>query len=164
VVRWRTRANHHAVQEKGRREILLDYHLRVGEITADTCLPQGHALREQRLDETEVGDATAAILIDAHWPTDQVKQASPGALADQLGFHSDARNECVAWDIFDAILSPGNISLLASWRSADDARRFAKAFDAGEARLRQVRIIRDYGMFDRREAPQYYPDVGRREA
>jgi hypothetical protein len=24
-----------------------------------------------------------------------------------------------------------------------------------------VRVVRDYGMFDRREAPQYYPDVER---
>ena len=29
-------------------------------------------------------------------------------------------------------------------------------------RLRHVRVIRDYGMFDRREAPQYYPAVERR--
>ena len=29
------------------------------------------------------------------------------------------------------------------------------------ARLRRVRVIRDYGMFDRREAPQYYPAVSR---
>jgi hypothetical protein len=28
-------------------------------------------------------------------------------------------------------------------------------------RLRRVRIIRDYAMFDRREAPQYYPDARR---
>jgi hypothetical protein len=27
------------------------------------------------------------------------------------------------------------------------------------ARLRRVRVVHDYGMFDRREAPQYYPDV-----
>jgi hypothetical protein len=27
--------------------------------------------------------------------------------------------------------------------------------------LRTVRIVRDYGMFDRREAPQYYPEVAR---
>jgi hypothetical protein len=24
-----------------------------------------------------------------------------------------------------------------------------------------VRVLRDYGLFDRREAPQYYPDVKR---
>jgi len=27
------------------------------------------------------------------------------------------------------------------------------------ARPRRVRMVRDYGMFDRREVPQYYPDV-----
>jgi heme-degrading monooxygenase HmoA len=32
VVRWRTAKRHHMVQEKGRFEILLDYHLRVGQI------------------------------------------------------------------------------------------------------------------------------------
>jgi hypothetical protein len=26
-----------------------------------------------------------------------------------------------------------------------------------------VRVIRDYGMYDRREAPQYYPDAPRPE-
>jgi len=25
-------------------------------------------------------------------------------------------------------------------------------------------VVRDYGMFDRREAPQYYPEVRRAEA
>jgi hypothetical protein len=27
--------------------------------------------------------------------------------------------------------------------------------------LRRVRVVRDYGMFDRREAPQYYPEIKR---
>ena len=34
VIRWRTLAVHHQVQEKGRFEVFLDYHLRVGEFTA----------------------------------------------------------------------------------------------------------------------------------
>ena len=29
----------------------------------------------------------------------------------------------------------------------------------GDARVRRVRVIRDYGMFDRQEAPQFYPDA-----
>src|SRR5580700_464433 len=36
VIRWRTLAVHHGVQEKGRNEVFADYHLRVGEITTDT--------------------------------------------------------------------------------------------------------------------------------
>jgi hypothetical protein len=66
----------------------------------------------------------------------------------------------VAWDVFDAVLTPGDIILLASWR--DQAA--AEAFDdtvtlQNGARFRRVRVVRDYGIFDRREAPQYYPDV-----
>src|SRR5439155_25058582 len=47
VVRWRTKMRHHEVQEKGRRKILLDYHLRVGQITKDTRIPEGYELHEQ---------------------------------------------------------------------------------------------------------------------
>src|SRR5262249_14499955 len=32
LVRWRTQAGHHMAQEKGRGEILADYHLRVGQV------------------------------------------------------------------------------------------------------------------------------------
>jgi heme-degrading monooxygenase HmoA len=38
VVRWRTRAKHHEIQEKGRGGIFSDYHLRVGQLTHDTRL------------------------------------------------------------------------------------------------------------------------------
>ena len=64
VVRWRTKMRHHMVQEKGRSEILLDYHLRVGQVTQDTRVPDGNVLAEQRLDETEVGEGTTITLID----------------------------------------------------------------------------------------------------
>src|ERR1700729_192901 len=52
VVRWRTQMHHHEVQEKGRNEILTDYHLREGQVTADTRIPLGYCIEEQRLDET----------------------------------------------------------------------------------------------------------------
>src|SRR5215471_3697152 len=63
VVRWRTRMRHHEVQGRGRDEVLSDYHLRVGQVTADTRIPAGYALQEQRLDETEVGEGTTVTLI-----------------------------------------------------------------------------------------------------
>jgi len=46
LVRWRTHGRHHEVQQKGRDEILADYHLRVGQITADNQVPPGYALTE----------------------------------------------------------------------------------------------------------------------
>ena len=65
AVRWRTSMRHHMVQEKGRSEILLDYHLRVGQITQDTRIPEGYTLEEQRLDETAVGVGTTVTLTTA---------------------------------------------------------------------------------------------------
>src|SRR5581483_896800 len=77
VVRWRTHMRHHEIQEKGREEVLLDYHLRVGQITQDTRLPDGYVLREQRLDETETGEGTTATLIDRKRPAESVEQTNP---------------------------------------------------------------------------------------
>src|ERR1700753_3933458 len=59
LVRWRPQMRHHEVQQKGRDLILADYHLRVGQVTADNQVPEGCAIVEQRLDETEVGEGTA---------------------------------------------------------------------------------------------------------
>jgi heme-degrading monooxygenase HmoA len=161
VIRWRTKANHHAVQEKGRSDVFLDYHLRVGQLTRDTRLPDGQALREQRLDETETGAATTVILIDAKRPADWVEKTAPQQVAAWLGLKPDAAG-LVAWDVFEAVLMPGDIILLSSWHDQAAAEAFEESANLPDgARLRRIRIVRDYGMFDRREAPQYYPDIPR---
>ena len=163
VVRWRTTAGHHVVQEKGRGEILSDYHLRVGQITHDTRIPQGQSLQEQRLDETEVGAGTTVILIDAKKPSDGMEALDAATYSGYLGLQKDARG-LIGWDIFDAVLTPGDLILLLSWHSNADAVEFEKSVRLpAEARVRRIRIVRDYGMFDRREAPQYYPPVERTE-
>jgi heme-degrading monooxygenase HmoA len=159
VVRWRTMMRHHMVQERGRSEILLDYHLRVGQITRDTRVPEGYTLQEQRLDETEVGQGTTIALIDAKWAADWVNHAKAEEVATWLGLSPDATG-LVSWDVFDAVLTPGDIILLMAWKGRADAEAFERRLHLQEgARLRLVRVIRDYGMFDRREAPQYYVDA-----
>ncbi|HTV44348.1 MAG TPA: antibiotic biosynthesis monooxygenase [Stellaceae bacterium] len=156
VIRWRTRPQHHEAQQRGRGEILADYHLRVGEITADTRLPEGCRVVEQRLDETETGAARAVMLVDAKRPATLAQNAAADAVARSLG-HDPGAQGLVGWDVFDAVLTPGELILMMSWRDPDAATRFAlSASLPHDARLRQIRIIRDYGMFDRREAPQYH--------
>ena len=163
VVRWRTKMRHHMVQEKGRTEILSDYHLRVGQITQDTRIPEGHVLAEQRFDETEVGEGTAVTLIDAKLRADWTRGSTVAAYSKYVGFNPDAEG-MIGWDVFDAVLTPGDLMLLLTWRTKEVAEAFDKRARLPEgARLRRVRVIRDYGMFDRREAPQYYPDVARPE-
>lgn len=168
LVRWRTQAKHHTVQEKGRSSIFLDYHLRIGQLTKDSRPPEGHALNEQRLDETETGAATTISLIDAKRTPQWVQQAAPDDVAKWLGFAPGAPG-LVAWDVFDAVLTPGDVIVLMSWRDLAAAEAFEAALSLQDrsvqsgARLRRVRVVRDYGMFDRREAPQFYPDAEGKE-
>lgn len=161
VVRWRTAMRHHMVQEKGRSEILLDYHLRVGQVTRDTHVPADHIIEEQRLDETEIGEGTTVTFVDAKRSTKSSDAGSPSEIAAALGLDRDAPG-LANWDVYDAVLTPGETILMMVWKAAADADAFAKSVNLPEGgRLRHVRVVRDYGMFDRREAPQYYPAVDR---
>src|SRR5215467_5744302 len=96
VVRWRTQASHHDAQEKGRTEIFLDYHLRVGQVTKDTNIPEGFELHEQRLDETEAGEATTVILINGRLESDRLKNTNAEDVARNLGLRSEP-DGLVSW-------------------------------------------------------------------
>jgi heme-degrading monooxygenase HmoA len=159
VVRWRTQARHHDVQLKGRTEVFGDYHLRVGEVIADSRLPAGQVLLEQRLDET----AAAAKLVTLSEASPQGLPARPDAItvASRLAALETADPGLLDWDVFESIVGPGKFILLASWRD----KAAAEGLQGGaDIRHRRVRVIRDYGMFDRAEAPQYYPPVPRESA
>ena len=163
AVRWRTEMHHHEAQVRGRSQILADYHLRVGEITNDTRIPTGYELVEQRLDETMTGAGTAVTLIDAKRPKEWNETSNPADCSQFLGLDPYA-DGLLDWDVFEALLVPGDLILLQSWRTGAAAESFERTTELPkDGRLRRVRVVRDYGMFDRREAPQYYPEVARAE-
>jgi heme-degrading monooxygenase HmoA len=153
VVRWRTVGKHHDTQQRGRDEVFQDYHLRVGEIVRDTAPPAGAAIVEQRLDETEIGRAKFVTLTEVQ-PESGVTAA---ALPDWLSVDRH-RADVIDYDVFASIYNAGKLALLSSWRDRPSAERFSPPAPAG-LRHRVVRVVRDYGMFDRRESPQYYPEV-----
>jgi heme-degrading monooxygenase HmoA len=157
VVCWRTAARHHDVQQKGRGEVFADYHLRVGEIVADSQPPAGETLRQQRFDETRAEAKLIALseaaLVGLPSPPDAL------TIAARLGRPDPATSAgLVDWDAFESITQPGKFILLTSWRDASAAEGWTDRKNGG-IRQRRVRVIRDYGMFDRAEAPQYYPPV-----
>jgi len=161
VVRWRTKMRHHEVQERGRGEVLSDYHLRVGQVTQDTQIPEGYTLQEQRLDETEVGEGATVTLIDAKRPPEWKETNNPADCAEWLGLAPFTG--FISWDIFDAVLTPGDLILMLTWPNNGVAEDFESSAELPQgARLRRVRVVRDYAMYDRREAPQYYPDAPNR--
>ena len=141
LIRWRTQDHHHAAQADGRAHVFQDYRLRVGEVTADSAQPPDAPLAQQRLDAT-AGDAKAALLAEG-------PAAAPGAIPP-----ADATGTLVEWDRFDSISNPVNGLELSFWHRPPPLPAPATG------RRRIVRIIRAYGMFDRSEAPQYYPPTG----
>ena len=159
VVRWRIQGGHHGIQEKGRNGIFDDYHLRVCEVTADNKPPEGMQLIEQRLDETETGEARALGITEV-LPAPNESLGDPDVLPSHLGFDVQAEG-LTDYDLFESIYTPGKMLLLTSWKTRDDAARWTPNGFAGVAGLRhrRVRTIRDYGMYERREAAQYYPDA-----
>jgi heme-degrading monooxygenase HmoA len=129
VVRWRSQGEHHRIQERGRNGIFSDYHLRVCEVTADSHPPKNLQVIEQRLDVSEIGKAKALAITEV--------SPAPGAT---FPTHPDVLPSHVGFDV--------------------EARWTPKSF-AGVVELchRRVRNVRDYGMFERREAAQYFPEV-----
>lgn len=153
LIRWRTEGRHHGAQVTGRAEIFADYHLRVGEVAADSGIPAGDILAAHRGDLTEAGTATRLVLIERQFPAAGAPPADPLALAAAPGV--PAQDRLGEWDVLESIVTPGKFLVLAAGETT--------AAVGGDAvtRRREVRIIRDYGMFDRREAPQYYPVAAR---
>ncbi len=153
VIHWRSHAGHHEIQRKGREKVFRDYHLRVGQIILDSHSPAGQSLTEQRLGET----ATVAKLVALSESTGDELPPEPSAAA--VAVRLGAPDPAVAdWDLFESIYNPGKFILLASWHDVAPTEAWPPQITDG-VRHRRVRVIRDYGMFDRKEAPQYYPPV-----
>jgi heme-degrading monooxygenase HmoA len=146
VIRWRSHAGHREIQQKGREAVFRDYRLRVGEIIADTR-PSPELSREGQGGET--GGAAQFVEFSESIPDGLPPNPGAAAVAARLGLEAPAADD---WDVFESIYQAGKFISLAS-----GAPRPMQATHG--VRCRRVRVVRDYGMFDRTEAPQYYPPV-----
>lgn len=154
VIRWRTLAVHHRVQEQGRFEVFKDYHLRVGEFTGDSHISPGQSMTQQRFDETEVSESKVVTISELSAAAGEKPRPFDFGLSDA------GAPGLMDHEIYESIYNAGKLLLLGSWTSAGAAEGWKASMPRhSELRHRQIRVIRDYGMLDRREAPQYYPDV-----
>jgi heme-degrading monooxygenase HmoA len=137
LVRWRKHALHHKAQARGREEILAGYRLRVGEV-----------VEEGSPDWAGAGRALTVTVADG---------LGTGALAAAL----DAP---VAPELFASLYTPERLAALVSWRDAGAAGAWLRTCGDPGLTHRLVRVIRDYGMEDRAEAPQRFPPTRPRPA
>jgi heme-degrading monooxygenase HmoA len=124
-------------------------------VTSDSHPPKDLQVIEQRLDESEIGESKALAITEVS-PSPGATFSTPGRVGFSL--HAEGLAE---YDMFESITNPGKMLLLTSWKTAEDSARWTPSSFGGVAELRhrRVRNVRDYGMFERREAAQYYPDV-----
>ncbi len=85
-------------------EVFSDYHLRVGEVTAEATPPQGHAVGVQRLDATEVGDAKGGQSVRDGASR---RQSLPDDLHGALGLARTAGGLVCIGRVFDSIYKAG---------------------------------------------------------
>jgi heme-degrading monooxygenase HmoA len=144
LVHWRSLERHHAAQQRGRQGVLHDYRIRVGEVTRVAGRFADRDVGWMRKDQTDAGHVTALTLIDG------VLDANASLV------HADA----IERDVFEHIHTPERMALLSGWHTQQEADDFA-ATAIGQSNagtnIYAIRVIRDYGFRDRREAPQYYP-------
>src|SRR5262245_56161212 len=112
VVRWRSHGEHHGVQEKGRFEIFQNYHLRGGEMTADSQPTNCVAVQQKRFDATEVGTGKVVTITEVSPSEPGAPAAKPEQLPAQLGLKPSAAG-LVDHEVFESIYNKGKLLLLA---------------------------------------------------
>ena len=137
LARWRAHAGHRLAQDRGRSEIFQGYRLRVGRVIGAAA-------------EAPIGRGLVSLIDPGLLPPGPPD--SPVAeIARGLGL-AETADGLEAWDVFEALLTPGAFLLALSWRDAAAAGAGIRAIPAGTGH-RLVAAARDYGMFARAEAP-----------
>ncbi len=146
---WRVHAHHHDIQTLGRDKVFSDYRLRVAELVH------------------EVRPGQAAWQADQRSTYNDPKRRAPTYV---LAVETAAPQLSVATDLpvasFSSVYREGRFVHLIELRDevtgvALSTRLLA---EPGADNIRVVEVSRDYGMYDRREAPQYYPEKSRGDA
>ncbi|MBW8830942.1 MAG: antibiotic biosynthesis monooxygenase [Burkholderiales bacterium] len=143
LIRWRTHSLHHLAQERGRTDILIAYHLRVGEIDYMSGDGMGAIIeRCSRQDLTEVDPL--------RYVTISLKSGGAGELIEpEVRLSKES--------IFTCINDAGKFLVINEWKSPEDGLKWLSCQSSTNVVHYGVRVIRSYGLTDRREATMFLP-------
>jgi len=144
MIAWRVDAKHHTVQEAGREQVFADYRIRIAQVIHE-ARPEKSAWCPEHLS-----------------PYNDPKRRPPTFVVA-----SESRNRelsvVTSWkcDVFESVYRPGIFVHLVDVPSSDVGVGFGRQLfaDSTTEYFRVFEVMRDYGMFNRGEAPQYYPPV-----
>jgi hypothetical protein len=132
----------------------------VGDVTSDTHPPKEAPVHQRRFDETEVGKGKLATFTEITPAKGAAFPNQINLLPAHLGLDVNGAG-VVEHDVWASIYNPGKLALLVGWKDQKAVESWMPKKIEGieQLRHRKVRVVRDYGRFDRRETPQFYPDI-----
>ena len=143
---WRVQAHHHDVQTLGRDRVFSDYRIRVAQV-----------IYEARRDRPVWQPESRTLYNDParRPPTYVLATESKSA---QLAAGCEWPSE-----VFASVYRDGQYAHLIELPDHQSGVAFApRLFDEPSTEYaRIVEVVRDYGMYDRKEAPQFYPPKSR---
>lgn len=147
MVAWRVDAAHHKVQETGREEVFSDYRIRISQVLHEQK-QDGSVWKPERLS-----------------PYNDPKRRPPTYVVASESMNADLPvNTDWTGDSFASVYREGVYAHLTDVPDIETGLEFGKSLfgDPTTEYFRLFEVTRDYGMYDRTEAPQYYPPVERR--
>jgi heme-degrading monooxygenase HmoA len=146
---WRVHAYHHEVQKIGREKVFSDYRIRIAQVIHEARPGQPVWQPERR---TPYNDPARRR------PTFVLASESKSA---KLPVETEWRR-----DSFESVYRDGYFAHLINLPDHQSGIEFGSQLfaDPTTEYFRIFEVMRDYGMYDRTEAPQYYPPIRRDEA
>lgn len=143
---WRVDGKHHDVQALGRTKVFSDYRLRIAQVICEMKPGQPVWRAEQRSSYNDPVRRPPTYVL--------VTESRRAQLAVPTEWRSDA---------FESVYREGQFAHLVDLPDDRSGLAFGERLLAEPTTeyVRIVEVVRDYGMYDRTEAPQYYPPVSR---
>ena len=144
LVAWRVHHHHHKVQETGRERVFDDYRIRVSQVIYEQK-PGGSIWRPERMS-----------------PYNDPKRRAPTfAVVSESRQSKSPLEASFTHEVFESVYRSGVFAHLIDASTADDGQRIGRQLlnDPTSEYFRVFEVLRDYGMFNREEAPQFYPPV-----
>src|SRR5262245_42211886 len=144
---WRVHGGHHRVQEMGRGEVFADYRIRIAQVIHEARPGQPVWKPERRTPYNDPARRRPTYVLAA--------ESQNADLPVQTDWRRDAFASVYREGVFGHLIDvpdPQSGIDLGARLLADPTTEYFRVFE----------VMRDYGMYDRTEAPQYYPPVERR--
>jgi heme-degrading monooxygenase HmoA len=143
---WRVDAQHHKVQTLGREKVFSDYRLRIAQVIHDARRGQPLWQPERRTPYNDPARRNPTYVL--------VTESRGAKLLVTPDWQTDA---------FASVYREGQFAHLVELPDVQSGAAFGDRLfaDPTTEYVRIVEVIRDYGMYERTQAPQYYPPVAR---